>query len=110
MFQRLTMAALGCVMAGSAGATAQIGGGVSAGFTGGFGSCNRSQFVPLDTAQDSFALNLSASCDGGTATASGALRGDAASRSIGLQLAVPIYSGGSVEAGIAQSMAERDRV
>ena len=31
-------------------------------------------------------------------------------RSIGVQLAVPIYSGGSVEAGIAQSTAERDRV
>ena len=30
-------------------------------------------------------------------------------RSIGVQLAVPIYSGGSVEAGIAQSIAERDR-
>jgi TolC family type I secretion outer membrane protein len=30
-------------------------------------------------------------------------------RSIGVQLTVPIYSGGSVEAGIAQSIAERDR-
>lgn len=30
-------------------------------------------------------------------------------RSIGLQLAVPIYSGGAVEAGMAQSVAERDK-
>jgi len=30
-------------------------------------------------------------------------------RSIGLQLSVPLYSGGSVEAGLAQSVAERDR-
>ena len=30
-------------------------------------------------------------------------------RSIGVQLTMPIYSGGSVEAGIAQSIAERDR-
>jgi protease secretion system outer membrane protein len=30
-------------------------------------------------------------------------------RSIGVQLTMPIYSGGAVEAGIAQSVAERDR-
>lgn len=30
-------------------------------------------------------------------------------RSIGLQLSVPIFSGGAVEAGLAQSVAERDR-
>jgi protease secretion system outer membrane protein len=31
-------------------------------------------------------------------------------RSIGVQLAVPLFSGGAVEAGVAQSIAERDRV
>jgi len=31
-------------------------------------------------------------------------------RSLGVQLSVPLYSGGSVQAGLAQSMAERDRV
>lgn len=97
MFQRLVMTAIGCVVAGSAGATAQIGGGIGTSFTGGFGSCNRSQRVPLDTAQDSFALSLAASCDGGAASASGALRGDAVSRSVGMQLAAAGSSSAAAE-------------
>ncbi len=31
-------------------------------------------------------------------------------RSVGLQLSVPLYNGGGVEAGVAQAVAERDRV
>lgn len=80
-----------------AGATAQLGGVVSTSFLAGSGSCNRSQLVPLDTPQDTFALNLAASCDGGAATASGNLRADAAAGAIGLRLSTTGASSAAAE-------------
>jgi PEP-CTERM motif len=93
----LVAACLGCAAVGEAGATAQLGGVVSTGFAAGFGLCNRSQVVPLDTLQDTFALHLAASCDGGAATASGDLRADAASGSIGMQLSAAGAAAASAE-------------
>lgn len=74
---------LGCLAwcaAGPAAAIAYMGGVVSA--TAGSGTCSGGLLVPLNTAQDSFALDRGASCAGGSASAK--LRGDAATASVGL--------------------------
>lgn len=83
---RLATACAGLACAGQALATANLGGVVSTSFTGGFGSCNKSQLVPQGTPQDTFALNLAASCDGGAATASGNLKANADTGTVGLKL------------------------
>lgn len=86
-----------CIAAAHAGASAQLGGVIGTSFAAGYGSCNRSQAVPLNTPQDSFSMQLSADCDNGTAHAAGRLRADAATGSIGLQLSADGASVASAE-------------
>ena len=80
----LALAAFTLLAAGEVGAVALTGGVVS--LVGGSGSCNKSQLTPLDTPQDTFALTLSTACNGGSA--SGELRSDATTTSVGLHTAV----------------------
>jgi hypothetical protein len=73
------------LLAGSAAhATGYIGGIISTSFAEAFGACNKSALIPLDTRQDSFALNLAAPCAAGSA--GGDLKGSAASGSVGLKV------------------------
>ena len=72
------------VIGGEAHATAFIGGVISTTFAEGLGSCNKSKLIPLDTRQDTFSLSLAATCT--TSAASGDLRGDAATGSVGMRL------------------------
>jgi len=80
----LSLAAFLLLAAVDANAVALTGGVVS--LVGGSGSCNKSQLVPLDTPQDTFALLVSTACGGGSA--SGELRSDASSTSVGLHMTV----------------------
>jgi len=66
--------------ADEANAAAFIGGTISS--YAGTGACSDPKFVSNGTAQDTFVLNSAAACGGGSA--SGAIRGDAASASVGL--------------------------
>ena len=61
----LSLAAFLLLAAVDANAVALTGGVVS--LVGGSGSCNKSQLVPLDTPQDTFALLVSTACGGGSA-------------------------------------------
>jgi hypothetical protein len=72
------------VLAPQVHALALTGGVVS--LVGGSGTCNKSQQVPLDTPQDTFALAVSTGCAGGSAL--GELRSDASSTSVGLHVNV----------------------
>lgn len=74
----------GLVAGGAAHATGHIGGVISTSFAEALGSCNKSSLIPLDTLQDSFALNLTAPCAAGSA--GGNLKGSAASGSVGLKV------------------------
>jgi hypothetical protein len=80
----LALAAFTLLAASAANAVALTGGVVS--LVGGSGSCNKSQQVPQNTPQDTFALAVSTGCNGGAAL--GDLRSDAASTSVGLHVAV----------------------
>jgi hypothetical protein len=77
----LTIACATSFCAGEAGATALIGGTVST--LAGSGTCNDNKTVSTSTSQDSFALNASTGCSGGSA--SGSIRGDAATASVGIK-------------------------
>lgn len=68
---------------GNVGATASIGGVISASFNEAFGACNQNVQVSNGTLQNNFALNLSAPCAAGSA--GGSLVGTAASGSVGLK-------------------------
>jgi hypothetical protein len=84
-FRPLFLLATACsslMVCGAAGATARIGGGVSATFSEGLGACNKSTLVPLTTLQDSFNLNLTAPCAAGSV--SGSLKASTATSSAGL--------------------------
>jgi hypothetical protein len=77
----LTVALLGGLASSAALATALIGGTVSV--LSGTGVCHDSKQVSGNTAQDTFALSAATACSGGSA--SGDLRGDAATASVGLR-------------------------
>jgi hypothetical protein len=79
-----SLAVFTVLAAANVNAVALTGGVVS--LVSGSGSCNKSQQVPLNTPQDTFALALSTGCSGGSAL--GELRSDAASTSVGLYVAV----------------------
>lgn len=83
---RLSLAAIcaGLLAGAPAHATGQIGGVISTSFAEAFGACNKSAIVPLDTAQDTFSLSLTAPCAAGSA--GGTLKGAAASGSAGLMV------------------------
>ena len=82
----LALACFGVVATGPALATAQIGGVAGVTFAAGSGSCNRSQSMPTDTLQDTFAVAVASSCIDG-ATASASARADAALASVGVRSA-----------------------
>ncbi len=84
----LILAASVCVMSQSAGAVTMTGGVVSA--NAGLGACHDNQIVPLATPQNSFTLSAIATCAG--YSASGTVRGDAATVSVG---AYGISTGGT---------------
>lgn len=69
---------------GEVAATASLGGVVSTSFSEGSGLCNKNKLVPGSTLQDTFALNLVATC--GASVASGDLHAEAATGSIGLRV------------------------
>jgi hypothetical protein len=75
----LALAAFTLFAACEVSAVALTGGVVS--LIGRSGSCNSSQLTPLDTPQDTFALAVSTACNGGSA--SGELRSDASTASVG---------------------------
>ncbi len=77
----LAMASATSLCPVEAGATAFIGGPISA--IAGSGLCNDSHSVPTNTQQDSFTLSAATACAGGAA--SGAIRGDAATASVGIK-------------------------
>jgi len=80
----LALAALTLLATCEVSAVALTGGAVS--LVGGSGSCNKSQVIPLNTPQDTFALAVSTACKGGSA--SGELHSDASTASVGLHTAV----------------------
>jgi len=80
----LALAALTLLATCEVSAVALTGGAVS--LVGGSGSCNKSQVIPLNTPQDTFALAVSTACKGGSA--SGELHSDASIASVGLHTAV----------------------
>lgn len=97
---------VGCcamMLAGHAAAAATLGGTVSMG--AGLGLCRDDRLVPLDTAQDSFALSGAASCGGGSVSAD--VKGDAATASIGLRASA--VGNGSGSSQTAASVQFRDR-
>src|SRR6476620_2049296 len=80
----LSLAAFTVLAAADVNAVALTGGVVA--LVGGSGSSNKSQQVPLNTPQDTFALAVSTGCSGGSAF--GELRSDAASTAVGLHVTV----------------------
>lgn len=75
---------VGCVAllwSNPAAATARMGGVIS--LVGGLGTCNVTALVPLDTAQDVFALSRATACAGTSSSVD--LRADAATGSVGLR-------------------------
>ncbi|HEX8601331.1 MAG TPA: hypothetical protein VF774_01700, partial [Pseudoduganella sp.] len=78
-FSRIAVC-LGCCIAGHAGATAYLGGVVTA--LSGLGACHDTHLVPGDTLQDTFALSAATACSGGNA--GGTVHGDAATATGGL--------------------------
>ena len=74
-------ACLALLYSSPAAATARMGGAIS--LVGGLGSCNVTALVPLDTAQDVFALSRNTGCAGTSSSVD--LRADAASGSVGLR-------------------------
>lgn len=86
-FRSVALTAMACAALlahGTARATAQIGGVISATFSEAGGTCNKSAVVPLTTQQNTFALPLAAPCAAGSA--GGTLKGDAATGSAGLKV------------------------
>ena len=80
----LATACSGLFACSAVGATAQIGGVISATFSEALGACNKSTQVPQTTLQDSFNLALAAPCAAGSV--SGTLRAETATGSAGLLL------------------------
>ena len=95
LIRTLAATALAVLTTSEVHAVARTGGTISIAFDTGLGSCNKSQQVPADTAQDSFAIAVSGSCGGDFASAE--LHSDASSAAIGLHATV---SGGAQAAGI----------
>lgn len=90
----LALACFGVAATGPSLATAQLGGVAGVTFGAGTGSCNRSQSMPTNTLQDTFAVAVASTCIDG-ATASASARADAALASVGVRSA----AGGLAAAG-----------
>lgn len=81
LFVALSLGCAGMGVSGDALATANLGGVVSV--LAGNGTCNANALVPGDTLQDSFQLDRSTACAGGSASAQ--VRGSAATGSVGVR-------------------------
>jgi len=99
----LAIACLAMAFGDEAGATAMIG--ASVGAAAGNFACIDSRLVPGDTLQDTLALHLAASCNGGSASLD--MHADAATPSIGLKATSAGNGFGSSQAGGQVSFSDR---